>query len=242
MISWNFLYVKLFSVYFKWLVVSKQRFFCARARTNIRSLNFQIRPGQKPATSLSCKQHSRQLWFFLTRRWPADCSNTLPLEFHTKCSRWMGWWDERQIWQRTLSMFSIKISFINNLQLKVHVFTFPRNSKLRYSLWPELFSCDKNMVYHLRPHPNVSHSTRFIFQNCFLMKPNSPSNNKKNHKKPAKNLLYFCKYRINTVVFCSQLRQTIHRTFLESLPVAQEKVAELPNIYETIFSTRKKFD
>lgn len=91
---------------------------------------------------------------------------------------WCNIW--RQIWQRTLSMFSIKISFINNLQLKVHVFTFPRNSKLRYSLWPELFLCDKNMVHHLRPHPNVSHSTQFIFQNCFLMKPKSHSNNKKN--------------------------------------------------------------
>lgn len=141
MISWNFLYVKLFSVFLKWLVVSKQRFFCARARTNIRSLNFQIRPGQKPAKCLSCKQHSRQLWFFL-----ATVTSRL-LEYVTT-------WVSHKMFRVnglicrdvTLSMFSIKISFINNLQLKVHVFTFPRNSKLRYSLWPELFLCDKNMV------------------------------------------------------------------------------------------------
>ena len=40
---------------------------------------------------------------------------------------------------------------------------------------------------------------------------------------------------INTVVVCSQLCQTIHRPFVESLPEAQIKVAELPNICETIF-------
>ena len=74
------------------------------------------------------------------------------------------------------------------------------------------------------------------------MKPSSHSNNKKNDKKATKNLLYFSKYRINIVVLCSQLCQTIHRTFLESLPVARKKVAELPNICETIFSTRKHFD
>ena len=72
------------------------------------------------------------------------------------------------------------------------------------------------------------------------MKPNKKNDsNKKNDKKENKNPLYFSKYRINTVVFCSQLCQTIHRTFLESLPVARKKVAELPNICETMFSTRK---